>query len=1215
MPQRYIAFVAEKCEMRKAEFIVVENEWGQIAMESIYTKYYGGPINSVFSPEQMEKAHDDDDDENRDDDNCNDTVSTGMMHDMRYFDYQYIRFIYNPTVMLFMQNSQWKDPDWSNALNCERGIGRETHQERSMVFGQNIIDVQEKTVGQLLVQEVLHPFYIFQVFSMALWFADDYYYYAACIFIISTVSVVTELVETKKTMHRMRNMSRFTCNVKVFRSGRWRYIASEELVPGDVFETTDTDLTVFPCDAVLLTGDCIVNESMLTGESVPVSKIPVTAPALQHLDLSLSNIPSEIARHFLFSGTKIVRARPGVPRKQDQSNIEDDEYGRNNQPRGLAMVVRIGFNTTKGTLIRSMLFPKPNDFQFYRDSFRFIGILAMIACVGFLLSTVNFVRMGVPFHMMIVKALDLITIVVPPALPATMSIGTSFAIARLKRSDIFCISPTRVNIGGKINCMCFDKTGTLTEDGLDVLGVQCPDGDTGKFGEMMSSVEEIQNAPKSLQEKSTPMLYAMTTCHSVKSVNGELIGDPLDLKMFDFTLWILEEGGLGSRLANITEATQKSGKGSNTSGIVSTVVRPPGGKQFNLDDMMASQSSGDTSSFLELGIIRCFEFVSSLRRMSVIVKRLHSPGMEIFVKGAPEVMTDICNKESLPQDYSERLAYYTHHGYRVIACAYKSMPTLNFVRSQRVKREQVESDLVFLGFIVFENKLKPTTAPIVATLSNARIRQVMCTGDNVLTAISVSKECGLVNKAREVYTPRFVSGDSTTENSEIVWENTDDARMTLDSMTLKPKTTWADESENGPEFPRYSYMMNDYVLAVTGDCFRWMVDYAPTSTLNRMLVKGQIFARMSPDEKHELVEHLQEIGYCVGFCGDGANDCGALKAADVGISLSEAEASVAAPFTSRSNDIGCVVKVIQEGRAALVTSFSCFKYMALYSIIQFTTVSFLYAFASNLGDFQFLYIDLVLILPIAVFMGRTEAYPLLNPKRPTANLVSKKVLTSLIGQIVIQSLFQGILFVFVRRQPWYTPPKYDSEEKNIECYENTVLFLLSCFQYLLVAIVFSVGPPFRKPMSSNRPFVLITIFLVLVSAYMVLFPSQWVIETMQLVYIPVSFRIGITVMAGVNLGLSLISEYYIFPVVAGWIGVWLSGRKARKEMKLQQKVFSPPPQHQQSFGYGTQAGSTTAAGTDGRQVDNLVAGKNEATTSKKTSFKIYKIVEDEMMEA
>lgn len=141
---------------------------------------------------------------------------------------------------------------------------------------------------------------------------------------------------------------------------------------------------------------------------------------------------------------------------------------------------------------------------------------------------------------------------------------------------------------------------------------------------------------------------------------------------------------------------------------------------------------------------------------------------------------------------------------------------------------------------------------------------------------------------------------------------------------------------------------------------------------------------MSPDEKHELVEKLQSIDYCCGFCGDGANDCGALKAADVGISLSDAEASVAAPFTSRLFEISCVPTVIREGRAALVTSFSCFKFMSLYSAIQFCSVSFLYTSGSNLGDFQvsglyyqsfdrlltgfkFLFIDLLLIMPTAVF--------------------------------------------------------------------------------------------------------------------------------------------------------------------------------------------------------------------------------------------------------
>jgi cation-transporting ATPase 13A3/4/5 len=84
---------------------------------------------------------------------------------------------------------------------------------------------------------------------------------------------------------------------------------------------------------------------------------------------------------------------------------------------------------------------------------------------------------------------------------------------------------------------------------------------------------------------------------------------------------------------------------------------------------------------------------------------------------------------------------------------------------------------------------------------------------------------------------------------------------------------------------------------------------------------------MSPDEKHELVERLQSLGYTVAFCGDGANDSAALAASDVGISLSEQEASLAAPFTSRTPDISCVIDVIKEGRAALVTSFSCFKYM------------------------------------------------------------------------------------------------------------------------------------------------------------------------------------------------------------------------------------------------------------------------------------------------
>ena len=105
------------------------------------------------------------------------------------------------------------------------------------------------------------------------------------------------------------------------------------------------------------------------------------------------------------------------------------------------------------------------------------------------------------------------------------------------------------------------------------------------------------------------------------------------------------------------------------------------------------------------------------------------------------------------------------------------------------------------------------------------------------------------------------------------------------------------------------------------------------------------------------------------MCGDGANDCGALKTADVGLSLSEAEASIAAPFTSQIQDISSVVILLREGRCALSTSFQCFKFIELYSMIQFTTVTLLYSMGSNLTDSQFLYIDLFILIPLSIFMG------------------------------------------------------------------------------------------------------------------------------------------------------------------------------------------------------------------------------------------------------
>ncbi len=174
-----------------------------------------------------------------------------------------------------------------------------------------------------------------------------------------------------------------------------------------------------------------------------------------------------------------------------------------------------------------------------------------------------------------VRALDLITVVVPPALPATLSIGTSFALGRLRKLGIYCISPSRVNVGGKVNVCCFDKTGTLTEDGLDILGVRSLDRDAQLFGELIDNIHDLP-----LAKGKANFLHALATCHSLKMVDGEAIGDPLDMKMFSFTKWSLDEGRISGT------GVIKSKAGVEQTALVQTVVRPPGSAQFRLEDAL-----------------------------------------------------------------------------------------------------------------------------------------------------------------------------------------------------------------------------------------------------------------------------------------------------------------------------------------------------------------------------------------------------------------------------------------------------------------------------------------------------------------------------------------------------------------------------------------------------------------------------------------------------
>ncbi|XP_051981037.1 cation-transporting ATPase 13A2 isoform X1 [Xyrauchen texanus] len=1028
-----------------------------------------------------------------DENECRDTVQLHAEKKtlLRYYMFEGIRYIWMAKKGAFCKASILNE-GWtcSDLHGLQQGLSRADQSSRKQIFGANIIDVPVKSYLQLLFEEVLNPFYVFQVFSIILWMSDNYYYYAACIFIISLISIAVSLYEIRKQSTTLRRMARLVVNVTVRRDTGEEFVSSEELVPGDCIVIPAEGL-LLPCDAALLAGECMVNESMLTGESIPVMKTPLPVSVATYS-------PESQRRHTLFCGTNLIQAKGGG----------------SNGKRAIAVVTCTGFFTAKGDLISSILYPQPLDFRFYRDAIKFLLFLAVLALVGTIYSLVILSMSNTTWNELIIRSLDIVTIIVPPALPAAITTAAIYAQNRLKRCGVFCISPPRINICGKISLFCFDKTGTLTEEDLDVWGVMEASGT--EFGELIPDPRLLPPGP---------MLSALATCHTVALLADQPLGDPLELKMIESTGWTLTEPANEMGLDLVFGRHR-----------VLAEMRPP---------VSELQSEG-TSVIQPVAILRRFPFSSSLQRMSVVTVGPGGGSPIAFLKGAPEMVASFCLRESVPTHFSPTLREYASQGFRVLGFAYKQLGKETDLST--VERVDVEKDMNFLGLLVMKNQVKPESAGVICTLKLAKLRPVMVTGDNILTAVNVARACGMVLSHERVI---FVHASPPTASSmaSLQFHQGDGAGGIINTQETMDVLTQG-LYQNGA----------GYHLAVNGMSFAALCDHFP-EYLPKILMRGTVYARMTPDQKTQLVKALQKLNYRVGMCGDGANDCGALRAADVGVSLSEAEASVASPFTSKSNNISCVPLLIKEGRCSLVTSFSLFKYMALYSLIQFASVLILYTEKTNLGDMQFLFFDLILVTVLAIVMGRGGPSDGLHPQRPAASLLSLPVLASLLVHTVLLILAQVSVLLITASQDWYVPlNSTKTGAANLPNMENTSVFASSGFQYIIMSIVITKGYPYKKPLYYNVLFVVTLLVFFGIMIWLVLFPHTIIQKLLNLYDITdMSYKLLLVAVAALNLFICYLLEILIDRGALNCLRNIRGKRESKKQYKRLDTLLAETP--------------------------------------------------------
>lgn len=1045
---------------------------------------------------------------------------------LRCIQVQKIRYVWDNLEKRFQKVGSLEDSNSCYDIHHTFGLGLTSKEQeiRRLVCGPNAIEVEIQPIWKLLVKQVLNPFYVFQAFTLTLWLSQGYTEYSVAIIILTVLSIILSVYDLRQQSVKLHKLvedhNKVQVTITVNGKGL-QELESRLLVPGDVLILPGK--LSLPCDAILIDGSCVVNEGMLTGESIPVTKTPL--PHVESTTAWKCHSLEDYRKHVLFCGTEVIQVKPS-----GQGPVR-------------AVVLQTGYNTAKGDLVRSILYPRPLNFKLYSDAFKFIVFLAFLGVMGFFYALGVYMYNGVSKKDTATMALLLLTVTVPPVLPAALTTGIVYAQKRLKKKKIFCISPQRINMCGQINLVCFDKTGTLTEDGLDLWGT-IPTAD--------NCFQEVYSFASGKALPWSPLCAAMASCHSLILLDGTIQGDPLDLKMFEGTAWIMEDCN-----ANYCKIGMSD----------SNIIIKPGPN--------ASQSPVEA-----ITILCQFPFSSSLQRMSVVAQLAGEDQLHVYMKGAPEMLVRFCRPETVPKNFSRELKNYTIQGFRVIALAHKTLKMRKISEVENLVREKVESELTFLGLLIMENRLKKETTQVLRELQEACIRTVMITGDNIQTAITVAKNSGMI-----------------PEGSQVIL-----AEANEPEKFLPASVTWklVENPENGPgQNENYINIrnssvssgkrMNSYHFAMTGKSYQVIVQHF-SNLLPKILVNGTIFARMSPGQKSSLIEEFQKLNYYVGMCGDGANDCGALKMAHAGISLSEQEASVASPFTSKTANIECVPHLIREGRAALVSSFGVFKYLTMYGLIQFFGTSLLYWQLQLFGNYQYLMQDVGITLMVCLTMSSTHAYPKLAPYRPAGQLLSPPLLLSVILNTCFTCIVQLSAFLFVKQQPWYCEVyKYSdcylvnqsdfstnvSLQKNwtgnatmipasVLSFESTTLWPITTISCITLAFVFSKGKPFRKPIYTNYIFSFLLLSALGITIFIMFSDFPAIYHGMEFIPTITSWRVSVLMAALAQFCVAFFVEDAILQNRELWllikkiIGVYSKSQYRTWQKKLAEDPTWPP---------------------------------------------------------
>ena len=898
------------------------------------------------------------------------------------------------------------------------------------------------------------------------------------VLVVTLVGSITNYQKETK-FHELNTVQNEGTTYKVIRNGVPHEMKSDDILVGDLINIMVGD--IMPSDIMLIEGNGIkMDESSLTGESDSLKKESYEVCVKLKNENSGSKIPSPC----MLSGTNCVEgtgfgivlavgdhSQKGIIRRTVDNAQENSQTPLEKKLEVIAENIgwfgmAAGVITLVALTIRFIIHYLKSDKEFKRESTRkdlFISIIMNYPSLQYdseMLSKAN-VHLTNPKSEIsanvlniIMLCVSIIVVAIPEGLPLAVTLSLAFSIKKLMDFKNLVRKMHACETMGGANYICTDKTGTLTKNEMNVFKVL-----TAKNQIELKETVEV-NDGKALDKK--------------KSQKNDLkIRENHDIYFKNNNYW--DQLRIATAL-NVDGNIKQLDKPDINGDTESCETKNKTDRAFIdfLYRFRASISEERAKYCSDKKYYKQIPFDSKRKRMTTFIKHdISKTGYRLYTKGGAEKVNVYCKNYLDPETgevkplgdteryfISDSVQQFNKQMLRSLYICYKDISEEEFENAEKSKNSDGKTldqyDLIFIACVGIRDSLRNGVKDAVSKCHSAGVNVIMVTGDNIITATAIAKDCGILGK--EVNLDNLQPTD--IEQEPELTENLEKRQSHLnDLLETKPKALTGNsfylaigglicstcgKDTNLCKCPK-TEAEAEQIASKTGKEKQPIKNdtIKDKNKFQELTQNLKVMARSQPLHKYALVLGLKELDKIVAVTGDGTNDAPALSKSDVGFAMFDGTdiAKEASDIVILDNNFSSLVIAIIYGRNIYdnIRKFLQFQLTVNFCACLLVFICACIGNETPLTTIQMLWINLIMDSLGSLALATEPPYEELLHREPTRkeeSIINGKMWK----HIGFQSVIELVLLIFL----YLYAPHFIKEDDYVRLAENKIIE--KCFE-------------------------------------------------------------------------------------------------------------------------------------------------------------------------